>query len=192
MGLGFLGRGKGTRWRLIGVMVLHVLGATMGGTITGTTLSWLGTLLPVTPLRPALIAGAAISALWHSLSLPPRTLGLHRQVPRDWAYTMPPELRFLLWGMLLGSGVAVLIPHSAFIVLLVTQFTAGVTLGGVSGALFGATRGLMALLLLSSRESWLHPETLSLVLPKFFTRVQRLNVLWIVGGGLLLVFSTLH
>lgn len=187
MGLAFLGRGK--EWRTIYLSIIHVIGAAIGGAIIGTLLGWLGSLLALSPWRTVAIAVTAIFALWYSLSRRTQKLGIHRQVPRSWANIMAIELCYFLWGMLLGSGVAIVIPSSSFLIILVTQFTSGVTLGCISGLLFGSTRGVIALLPLLSKQVRLCPEKLPALLPIFRMKVFWFNIFWIIGGSILLEVS---
>jgi len=187
MSLGLLGRGQ--VWRKTYLGVLHVIGAALGGMIVGGLLGWLGLLLSLSAWRPELVIAIAAFALWQSLSRRPATLGLQRQVPRAWARTMAPGPRFFFWGVLLGSGIATVIPYSAFLVLLATQLTSGIVLGCVSGALFGGTRGAVSLLPLLGRQQRLHPEDLPHFLPALKMKVQQLNVLWILMGGILFVVT---
>lgn len=190
MGLGFLGRGK--EWRTMYLSILHVVGAALGGAIIGTLLGWFGSLLALSAWRSVGIAVTALFALWQSVSRRPAKLGLHRQVPRRWASTMKAELCYFLWGMLLGSGVATVIPYSAFLVILVTQLTSGVTLGCVSGLLFGGTRGVVALLPLLRKKGRLYPEKLPTLLSALRMKVYWLNMLWIIGGSILLEITVWH
>lgn len=187
MGLAF---GRGQVSRKIIIAVLHVAGAALGGAIVGGLLGGLGGLLSLSVWRPELITAVVLFALWQSLSQRPAKLGLHRQVPRTWARTMAPELRFFLWGASLGCGVATLIPYSAFLVILVVQLTSGVTLGCFSGALFGGMRGSVMLLPVLRRHHKLHPEELPRFLISLKTTVQRLNLLWLLLGGPLLVITS--
>ncbi len=187
-----LALGRERIWRAVLVSVLHIVGAALGGAVVGGLLGWLGSLLSLPVWRSELIIAAAIFALWQSLSRHPTTLGLHRQVPRVWERTMSPEPRFFLWGVLLGSGIATVIPYSAFLILLTTQLTSGIILGCVSGALFGGTREAVALLPLLGKRNRLHPEDLPRFLPSLKTRVQQLNILWILIGSALLVLTSWH
>ncbi len=96
---------------------------------------------------------------------------------------------YFLWGMLLGSGVATIIPYSAFLLILVTQLTSGVVLGSASGAIFGSTRAITALLPLLSKNGGLYPERFLSVLS---TQIRWFNICWIIVGSLLLVVTGLH
>ncbi len=101
---------------------------------------------------------------------------------------MPIQLCYFLWGLLLGCGVATLIPYASLVVVLGVQLTAGVILGGASGAIFGTARETMALLaLLPRRGEEASPTELMCLLPRLQAPARHLNLLWVVGGGLLLV-----
>ena len=187
IGLDFLGRGKG--WRAIRLRVAHVVGAMMGGAAVGSLLGWLGVVLSLTPWRPEIIAVTVVFALWQSVTGHPAHLGLRRQVPRRWPYALPLPLCYFLWGVLLGCGIATLIPYSSLVVVLGLQLTSGVALGCASGALFGATRETMALLaLLPRRDAEANPKEVMCLLPTLQATVRHLNLLWVIGGGLLLMF----
>src|SRR5262245_31735956 len=143
MGLGFLGRGNVTyAWK---VGLLHVFGAVLGGALIGGLLGTGGMLLGLSAWRQVVIGVLALFALWHSLRRRGQGLGLQCQVPRKWARTLLPEPCYFAWGLLLGAGVATVIPYSAYLVLVGMQVTSGVALGAASGALFGGVREALAL-----------------------------------------------
>jgi hypothetical protein len=150
---------------------LHVAGAALAGALLGGLIGGIGALAGLTEWRPWVIAGGALLALGLGLRQRPPKLGRQRQVPRRWAPGTSPSRVYLVWGAMLGSGVATPIFHSAFLVLLAAQLTGGVTLGLISGALFGAARQTTALLSLLG----LRPAA------------RRLNAALIVAGGLVLV-----
>ncbi len=52
---------------------------------------------------------------------------------------------------LLGSGVATVVPHSAYLVLLAAALVSGRKTGALADAAFGFTRGLVAVVLARSR-----------------------------------------
>jgi hypothetical protein len=97
---------------------------------------------------------------------------------------MPPCRRYVLWGALLGSGVATPILSSAVLVLLGAQLTAGVLLGAATGAVFGVTRESLALVPGLRGAS---PEATMGLLPRLRPATRRLNALVALGGGLALV-----
>ncbi len=100
---------------------------------------------------------------------------------------MPPGRRYFLWGAMLGSGCATLIPYSSFLLLLGTQLTAGVMLGALSGAVFGVTRQALALVFPLLRAN--HEAVMDL-LPDLGTPARNLNALVALASGLMLVLTT--
>jgi hypothetical protein len=92
-----------------------------------------------------------------------------------------------LWGLLLGCGILTPILSSAFLVVLATQLTAGVALGAASGAVFGASRETLALVPLIWLSNKGQPADLVKVLPVSAITVGSLNIVWLLGGGLLLM-----
>ena len=182
VGLGLLGRGD-TR-RALGLWALHVAGAALAGALIGGLVGAVGALAGLAAWRPWIIASGAILALALGLRRTPPKLGRQRQVPRRWAPGTPPSRVYLVWGAMLGSGVATPIFHTAFLVLLAAQSTSGVALGLVSGALFGAARQATALLPLLGR---LDPGRTMGLLETLRPVARRLNAALIVAGGLLLV-----
>jgi hypothetical protein len=184
MGLGLLGRG--TARQAVRFGGIHVLGAVLGGALTGGLLGGVGALLGLAAWRPGLVGVGAVAAVGLGLSRRPVRLGRQCQVPRAWGRTMPPRRRYFLWGLLLGCGVATPILSSAFLVLLGAQLTAGVLLGGVAGAVFGATREALALLPGLRGDD---PQATMALLPRLRPTVRRLNALVALGGGLALVLA---
>jgi hypothetical protein len=182
VGLGLLGRG-GTR-QALWLWVLHVAGATLAGALLGGFVGGAGALLGLSTWRPWIIAGAALIALALGLRRQPPKLGRQRQVPRRWAPGASPSRVYLIWGAMLGSGVATPIFHTAFLLLLATQLTSGVALGLLSGALFGAARQSTALMPLLAR---LPPGQTMNLLETLRPAARRLNAALILAGGLLLV-----
>src|SRR5713101_925386 len=190
MGLNLLGRGK--KQPVVWAGTLHLVGAILGGASLGGLLGWLGSLFRLTIWRPEIIAAIAVFALWHSLNRQPPKLGPRCQVPRTWKYSLPIEIYYFLCGALLGCGIATLIPYSSFLVILGSQLTSGVVLGSISGALFGGVREAMVLiLLLNQHGKETKPSDMMWLLPALSPKVQRLNVIWVFGGSLLLVLASL-
>ena len=183
VGLGLLGRG-GTR-QALELGVLHVAGAALAGALLGGLVGGIGALAGLADWRPWIIGGAALLAFGLGLLPRPPKLGRQRQVPRRWAPGTPPSRVYLVWGAMLGSGVATPIFHTAFLLLLAAQLTGGVALGLVSGALFGATRQATALLPLLGR---LDPGRTMGLLETLRPVARRLNAALIVAGGFVLVF----
>lgn len=185
MTMGFLGREKRCSITYLGFF--HIIGAILGGAIIGGLLGIIGQLLALWLWRSEVILIVAIFALWQAATKRPAKLGIQRQVPRIWVHTMFPELCYFLWGAILGSGVATIIPYSAFLVLLSVQLTSGFVWGCLSGATFGFTRQLLSLLPLTQSQYRLHPEDAAMLMPELTRYVSVLNILWIIGGCLLLL-----
>ncbi len=185
VGLGLLGRG-GTR-RVVALWALHVAGAALAGAAAGGLVGWVGSLATLPAWRPWTVGAVALVALGLGVWRGAPPLGRQRQVPRRWARTMPPARRFFLWGALLGCGVATPIFHSAFLLLLGAQLTAGATLGAAAGALFGAARQATALLPVLGRAG---PERTMDLLEVLRPLAGRLNAALVVAGGLILVLTS--
>src|SRR5215213_489903 len=183
VGLGLLGRG-GTR-QALGLWALHMAGAALAGALLGGLAGGVGALVGLAAWRPWIVGGGALLALALALRRQPPKLGRQRQVPRRWAPGTPPSRVYLVWGAMLGSGVATPIFHTAFLVLLAAQLTGGLALGLVSGALFGAARQATALLPLLTR---LDPRRTMSLLETLRPAARRLNAALIVAGGLVLIF----
>jgi hypothetical protein len=189
MGLGFLGRGRG-RIYTIWVSTLHIAGAILGGALVGGLVGAAGMLLSLDKFRWETIFIATVVALWYSIGPSAASLGLKRQVPRSWERTLTPPARFFFWGMLLGSGVATIIPHATFLVLLAVQSTSGVLLGAVSGAVFGASRQIMAILILFPQTYRNTPEMIGLLLHRHSSAFSRASVLCtLVAAAVFIVLS---
>ena len=184
VGLGLLGRGE-TR-QALGLWALHIAGAALAGALLGGLVGGVGELAGLDAWRPWVVAIAALFALGLGLRRQPPKLGRQRQVPRRWAPGTPPSRVYLVWGAMLGSGVATPIFHTAFLVLLAAQLTGGVVLGLVSGALFGAARQATALLPLLGR---LEPGRTMGLLETLRPAARRLNAALIIAGGLVLVLA---
>jgi hypothetical protein len=182
VGLGLLGRG-GKR-QALGLWALHVAGAALAGALLGGLAGAIGELAGLAVWRPWVIGAAALLALGLGLMPRPPKLGRQRQVPRRWAPGTPPSRVYLIWGAMLGSGVATPIFHTAFLLLLAAQLTGGVVLGLVSGALFGVARQATALLPLLAR---FEPGRTMGLLETLRPGARRLNAAVIIGGGLVLV-----
>jgi hypothetical protein len=185
MAMGFLGRGRTAQ--AMHLRSLHVLGSALGGALAGGVLGFVGAGLGLSSWRPWIIGAAALVATAISLRRRPVALGRQRQVPRAWNKTMPPRRRYFLWGAMLGSGWATLIPYSAYLLLAGTQLTAGVVFGALSGAVFGATRQGLAPMFSLLRTD--HEAVMDL-LPDLRATARHLNVLVTLGGGLILVLTT--
>jgi hypothetical protein len=185
LGLGLLGRG-GTR-QALGLWVLHVAAAALAGALVGGLVGGVGALAGLEAWRPWVVLIGALLALVLGLRQPPPKLGRQRQVPRRWAPGTPSSRVYLVWGAMLGSGVATPIFHTAFLVLLAAQLTGGVILGLASGALFGAARQATALLPLLARLDL--GRTMDL-LETLRPVARRLNAALIIAGGLVLILAS--
>jgi hypothetical protein len=185
VGLGLLGRG-GKR-QALGLWALHVAGAALAGALLGGVVGALGALAGLAAWRPLIIAAASLLALGLALRRQPPKLGRQRQVPRRWAPGTPPSRVYLVWGAMLGSGVATPIFHTAFLLLLAAQLTGGVALGLISGTLFGAARQATALLPLLGQ---LDPSRTLSLLETLRPAARRLNAALVVAGGLVLVLAS--
>src|ERR687893_2456182 len=115
VGLGLLGRG-GTR-QALGLWVLHVAGAALAGALLGGVVGGVGALVGLAAWRPWIIGGGALLAWSFALRRQPPKLGRQRQVPRRWAPGTPPARVYLIWGAMLGCGIATPIFHTAFLLL---------------------------------------------------------------------------
>src|SRR5688500_17878381 len=116
VGLGLLGRG-GTR-QALRLWLLHVAAAALAGALLGGLLGGVGALAGLEASRPWVVVAGALLALGLGLRRQPPKLGRQRQVPRRWPPGTPPSRVYLVWGAMLGSGVATPIFHTAFLVLL--------------------------------------------------------------------------
>jgi hypothetical protein len=184
VGLGLLGRG-GTR-QAVWLWALHVTGAALAGALLGGLVGGVGALSGLAGWRPWVIVVGAVLAFGLGLRRQPPKLGRQRQVPRRWAQGTPPSRVYLVWGAMLGSGVATPIFHTAFLLLLAAQLTGGVAIGLVSGALFGAARQATALLPLLGQ---LDPGRTMGLLETLRPVARRLNAALIVAGGLVLLLT---
>jgi hypothetical protein len=182
MGLGLLGRGD-----LPGALrysAVHVAGAAFAGAIAGALIGALGMVLGLPAWRPWVIGVVAAAALALALKPGPLTLGRQRQVPRRWARTMAPGRLYLLWGMLLGCGVATPILNTAFLLLVAGQATAGIALAALAGAIFGGVREATAIVPVVrgfSLDRTMH------LLETLRPLARRLNIALVVVGGVVLV-----
>lgn len=185
VGLGLLGRG-GAR-SIKGLWALHVAGAAVAGALLGAVLGGAGALLGLSTVRPWVIGGVALVALALAMKRGSLKLGRQRQVPRRWGSTMSAPRVYVLWGALLGCGVATPILTSAFLLLVGAQLTAGPLLGFAAGAVFGAARQTMAMFPVLRR---LGPEQTMDLLATLRPGVRRLNAVVVLAGGLLLVLAS--
>ncbi len=184
-GLGLLGRGQTTRAIPLGL--LHIAGAAIAGAVLGGLIGGAGALLDLAQWRPWVIALAALIALVLALGPTPPKLGRQRQVPRRWSPTTSPSRVYLAWGLMLGFGVATPVFHTAFVLLVGAQLTAGPLLGLASGALFGMTRQAMALIPVLRQYE---PIRTMGLLESLRPAARRFNTALVIAGGLLLVIAS--
>jgi hypothetical protein len=185
VGLGFLGRGRTTG--SLPFWVLHLAAAAVAGAAVGGALGAVGMLLSLDAVRPWAIAAFAVVALGLGLRRRPPKIGRQRQVPRRWGPGVPISRVYLLWGLMLGCGLATPVFHTAFVLLMGAQATAGVWLGLVSGTVFGATRQAMALIPVLRRFG---PERTMGLLAELRPMARRVNAALAVGGGVILVLAS--
>lgn len=184
-GLGLLGRGHTTRALPLGL--LHIAGAAIAGALLGGLIGGVGALLDLAQWRPWIIAVAAFVALVLALRRTPPRLGRQRQVPRRWSPTTSPSRVYLAWGLMLGFGVATPVFHTAFVLLVGAQLTAGPWVGMLSGALFGLTRQAMALIPVLRQYE---PIRIMGLLETLRPTARRLNTALVIVGGLLLMIAS--
>ncbi|MDQ3696260.1 MAG: hypothetical protein M3464_21990 [Chloroflexota bacterium] len=182
VGLGLLGRGRARA--VIPYWVLHVAGAAAAGATVGGVAGLIGEVLGLAAWRPWVILAAGSVALIYGLRKTPPRIGRQRQVPRRWSATTPLAWIYLVWGMMLGSGLATPVFQTAFLLLLGAQLTAGWQLSFFSGALFGAFRQMTALGPVLRR---LDPGRTMHLLEVLRPYARRGNIGLIVGGGVTLV-----
>lgn len=182
VGLGLLGRGRARA--AIPYWILHVLGAAAAGAVVGGVAGWVGGLLGLDAWRPWVVAIAGAVALYWGLQARPPRLGRQRQVPRRWSAGTPLAWIYLVWGMMLGSGLATPVYQTAFVLLVGAQLTAGWQLGLLSGALFGAFRQMTALGPVLRR---LDPGRTMWLLEVLRPYARRGNIGLIVAAGVVLV-----
>lgn len=185
VGLGLLGRGRTTP--ALGFWLLHVLGAAAAGAAVGGAFGLLGAVLGLAEWRLWIVGLAALAALALGLRSRPPKLGRQRQVPRRWTAGTSTAWIYVVWGAMLGSGVATPVFHTAFVVLAAAQLTGGVWLGLVSGALFGLARQAVALVPVLARYE---PDRTMWLLEAFRPLARRANLVLVVAGGLLLVAAS--
>lgn len=164
MAMGLVSLGRETKSRVVAVAIFHVLGAAVGGALAGAALGSVGLAFGAGSWQSWIVGGAAMLAVLRSSRARPIGYGRRCQVPRHWTRTMTAGRLYFLWGVLLGSGLATLIPHSAFLVLAAAEFTSGPLLGAGMGLVFGGLRESLALVpLLAGLD---HVQTAA-ALPRF-------------------------
>jgi hypothetical protein len=186
MGLALLGRSRRADGVVLGVV--HLLGAAVGGAVIAVALSLGGAAFELAKVRPLVLLVAAAGTVWIALVRSQATLGLNRQVPRQWLQRMHPARAYALWGVLLGSGVATLIPYSSAVLLHAAQATAPVGGAAAAGVLFGVTRQGLALV-----EAAAQPDIMRIsnLLVRLRTVARRLNVAVTLTAGVALLAASI-
>ena len=183
MGLNFLGR---ERRRAFVAGLLHLSGAVVGGAAIGALLGLMGAWLGLDGWRIWIVAGMALVVVTISITSKRFELGRPCQVPREWTRSMPANRRFLIWGLMLGSGVVTLIPYPAYLLLVGAELTAGPLIAGVAGGLYGFARELPALVVLARPAG---PEATMDMLPRLRIAWRRFNLVFAIAGAAALVLG---
>lgn len=173
--------GRSARERVKRVAI-HLLGAALGGAATGAFLGLVGNALFSTRFDAFTIAAAALCALV-VIRTHPRGIGRKRQVPRKWAQRMGATQLYLMWGALLGSGVATVIVHPSFLVLAAGQMAVAPPVAAAAGAVFGFVRQAMVIVPLAQH---LDPEETMALLPRLRRAAAVLDpTIAVIGAGAL-------
>lgn len=135
-------RGRNNRFGV--TATAHVVGATLGGALTGTvaaTVGWLVTGGEAAPMWSSLlIVSGALLADLVTLRVP----SSHRQVNERWIETFRGTVYGSGFGFQLGLGVITIVPTWLVPATVVTAaLTASWWAGALVGAVFGMTRGAM-------------------------------------------------
>jgi hypothetical protein len=183
MGLDSLGRGSRVQAGRAGV--LHLIGAVAGGGLVGAGVGWAGSLVWLDEIRLWVVGGSAALALLLTVRKRFARLGRSCQVPRHWARRMPAERVYLLWGLLLGAGIATVIPYPAYLIVLTIQATSGPAIGCLSGAAFGLAREAPAFIPMAFPGRSRDPGESMGLLPRLAPAAHRLNVAIILTAAAL-------
>lgn len=163
----------------------HVGSAVLAGGLVGLLVGVMGQ--PIHPVSPEVVILATLVAVGSALRGNPTGYGRRRQVPQRWIRAYGGRRAYAAWGALLGSGVATVVPHSAYLVLLAAEFVSGPKAGALAGAAFGFTRGLAAVVLARSRGP---SAEIADVLPRVQALAARGNLAVAALGGLALLGVT--
>ena len=161
----------------VGITAAHLLGAAVGGALAGACLGLLGLALHLHEWRVPVVALGVVAAL----ALRGRRLGLQRQVPRAWAVRLSPASRFFAWGIMLGTGLATLIPYSALLLLASVELTAPFALAVACGVVFGLGREVPVLM--HDRAGRMGGDRLTALLPRCRVLALRANIAVILAAG---------
>jgi hypothetical protein len=190
--IGYGEQGERKNWTLPGAIFAHSAGSILGGALTGGLLAALrygiGSLLPDRDMGSLdyFTVGTA------SLVLSANELGLikvrlpqsHWQVPRRWSLVLSPHIASLLYGMVLGTGLATAIPivtfyvAAAWAVLLVGPLTAVLII-----AAFGVGRALPLIVMAAVVRTSEEERRLSRGLHRWQPAVHVLNGLTLAATG---------
>lgn len=172
---------------MIAAGLAHVAGAAGSGAAVGLLAASLGTLLPEAA-RIALLVGAVVWAWIERSTL--ANLGWRRQVPRWDRLRMPRPILYSAWGALLGTGLLTVIPHSGYLVFIGLEANAGIPLGIVAGAVCGASRALVAVIVsLQAARLDQSPDQIATTYLRLRDAADRYNRLLVPVGGVLAVFA---
>ncbi len=169
----------------MGVSAGHVAAAAIAGGLVGFVAGVIGQ--PVHTVAPVVVVLATLVAVGFAVRANQTGYGRHRQVPRSWIQAYGALRAYAAWGALLGSGVATVIPHSAYLVLLAAELVSGPKAGALAGASFGLTRGLAAVALARRRGP---SAEIADVLPRARALAARGNLAVAALGGLALLGAT--
>jgi hypothetical protein len=119
---------------------LLTVGGAIGGAVTGSLLGSAGALSGLPQHRAAVVAVVATAVVVATLRAPRRQYGINRQVGRRLGSTGKVWSYFFVCGVQLGTGVATLVPYSAFLVLVAGLLVAGPVGGLIAGTVYGTLR----------------------------------------------------
>ncbi|PRY17244.1 sulfite exporter TauE/SafE family protein [Kineococcus rhizosphaerae] len=135
-------RGRASRWSV--TVAFHLLGSAAGGTLLGTLLGGLGSLLPVPAAAVALVvvllAAVTVAA---EAGRSPWFPSWHRQVDEDWLHRYRGWVYGLGYGAQLGVGVVTIVTSPVlYLAMALMTATGGPGPGAVVGFAFGLVRAL--------------------------------------------------
>lgn len=185
-GLGALGRGS--RRALVGGALSHLFGAATSGALVGAVLAGASTLFPQV-VRVGLLVILVWVAWIKRDALAP--LGLPKQVPRWDRTRLPRPVVYGAWGALLGTGLATVIPHSGYLILLGVEINATVPQAAAAGALCGLTRGFVAILPLMLSTPYRQPEHAVRLYAVLSRHARQYNRWFALIGGVAAVVAVL-
>lgn len=174
-------RSRGFSWRL--TYGAFAVGAVVAGTVGGTALGLLGTLLPAGASwhRVALATVIASALVIDSSQLRRRLPITKRQVNEDWMTTYRGWVYGFGFGAQLGLGFITLVACAAIYATFATELlSASPAAGAAIGAVFGATKALSLLPAASARD-----HTSLLALHRRLLALERGSQRALVAGELL-------